>query len=65
MKISSLIAPSFWNTFNSKKPRQIDKGGRGSTKTSKNSLKVNLHCPLVYMLKRNGDIIRRIGIIIA
>ena len=44
MKLSSLIAPSFWNTFNSKKPRQIDKGGRGSTKTSKNSLKVNIHC---------------------
>ena len=44
MKISSLIAPSFWNTFNSKKPRQIDQGGRGSTKTSKNSLKVNYHC---------------------
>ena len=44
MKISSLIAPSFWNTFNSKKPIQIDKGGRGSTKTSKNSLKVDLHC---------------------
>lgn len=44
MKISSLIAPSFWKTFNSKKPIQIDKGGRGSTKTSKNSLKVNFHC---------------------
>lgn len=44
MRISELIAPSFWNTFNSKKPRQIDKGGRGSTKTSKNSLKVSFHC---------------------
>ncbi len=44
MRLSELIAPSFWNTFNSKKPRQIDKGGRGSTKTSKNSLKVNFHC---------------------
>ena len=44
MKISSLVAPSFWKTFNSKKTRQIDKGGRGSTKTSKNSLKVSLHC---------------------
>ena len=44
MKISELVAPSFWNTFNSKKPRQIDKGGRGSTKTSKNSIKVNVHC---------------------
>ena len=44
MRLSKLIAPSFWNTFNSKKPRQIDKGGRGSTKTSKNSLKVDFHC---------------------
>ena len=44
MKLSSLIAPTFWNTFNSKKPIQIDKGGRGSTKTSKNSLKVDFHC---------------------
>lgn len=44
MKISNLIAPSFWKTFNSKKPRQIDQGGRGSTKTSKNSLKVDFHC---------------------
>ena len=44
MKISEVIAPAFWKTFNSKKPRQIDKGGRGSTKTSKNALKVDLHC---------------------
>ena len=44
MKISELIAPSFHRTFNSKKPRQIDKGGRGSTKTSKNSIKVSFHC---------------------
>lgn len=44
MRISELIAPSFHNTFNSKKSRQIDKGGRGSTKTSKNSIKVNYHC---------------------
>lgn len=44
MKLSELIAPTFWNTFNSKKPRQIDKGGRGSTKTSKNALKVDFHC---------------------
>ena len=44
MRLSELIAPSFWNTFNSKKPRQIDKGGRGSTKTSKNSIKIPFHC---------------------
>ena len=45
MKISlkSLIAPHFWNTFNSKITHQIDKGGRGSTKTSKNCLKVVYH----------------------
>ena len=44
MLLSELIAPSFHRTFNSKKPKQIDKGGRGSTKTSKNSLKVAFHC---------------------
>jgi phage terminase large subunit len=45
MKISlrSLIAPHFWNTFNSKITHQIDKGGRGGTKTSKNCLKVGYH----------------------
>ena len=45
MKISlkSLIAPHFWNTFNSKITHQIDKGGRGGTKTSKNCLKVVYH----------------------
>lgn len=46
MKISlkSILAPHFWKTFLSKKPHQIDKGGRGSTKTSKNALKVCFHC---------------------
>ena len=44
MKLSELIAPSFRNTFNSKRSRQIDKGGRGSTKTSKNSIKIPFHC---------------------
>lgn len=44
MSLKEIIAPSFWKTFKSKKSRQIDKGGRGSTKTSKNSLKVNYHC---------------------
>ena len=44
MRLKDLIAPSFWKTFKSKKPRQIDKGGRGSTKTSKNSLKIGYHC---------------------
>lgn len=44
MNISTLIAPHFYKTFNSKIRHQIDKGGRGSTKTSKNSLKIITHC---------------------
>lgn len=44
MKLKQVIAPTFWKSFKSKKSRQIDKGGRGSTKTSKNSLKVVYHC---------------------
>ena len=44
MRLKEVIAPTFWKTFKSKKPKQIDKGGRGSTKTSKNSLKVCFHC---------------------
>ena len=44
VNIRDLIAPHFWNTFNSKKTHQIDKGGRGSTKTSKDSLKVSVFC---------------------
>jgi phage terminase large subunit len=43
MRLSSEIAPHFHRTFKSKKPHQIDKGGRGSTKTSKNGLKVGYH----------------------
>ena len=44
VRLSELISPAFINTFKSKKARQIDKGGRGSTKTSKNALKVSYHC---------------------
>lgn len=44
MNLKEVVAPTFWKTFKSKKARQIDKGGRGSTKTSKNSLKVDFHC---------------------
>ena len=44
MSLKQLIAPTFWKTFKSKKSRQIDKGGRGSTKTSKNALKIVYHC---------------------
>lgn len=43
-QLSKIVAPSFWKTFKSKKPRQIDKGGRGSTKTSKNAIKIPFHC---------------------
>ena len=39
--IKNIIAPHFYNTFNSKKPHQIYKGGRGSTKTSMLSLKIS------------------------
>lgn len=42
--IKNIIAPHFWNTFNSKKAHQIDDGGRASTKTSKNALKIAYHC---------------------
>ena len=41
-KLSDLIAPHFHKTFNSKATNQVDVGGRGSTKTSKNALKIGL-----------------------
>lgn len=44
VRLKEIIAPHFWNTFNSKIMHQIDKGGRGSTKTSKDSLKIAFHC---------------------
>ena len=44
VRLKEIIAPHFWNTFNSKITHQIDKGGRGSTKTSKNGIKVSLFC---------------------
>ena len=44
VSLKSLVAPHFWSTFNSKITHQIDKGGRGSTKTSKDALKVVTHC---------------------
>lgn len=43
IKIRELIAPHFWNSFKSKALHQIDQGGRGSTKTSKNALKICYH----------------------
>lgn len=44
INLSEIIAKPFHKTFTSKIDKQIDKGGRGSTKTSKNSLKVLYHC---------------------
>lgn len=40
VRLRDLIAPHFWNSFNSRKTHQIYKGGRGSTKTSMVALKV-------------------------
>jgi len=34
IKIKEIIAPHFWDTFNSKQTNQIYKGGRSSTKSS-------------------------------
>ena len=44
ISIKNIIAPHFWGTFNSKTPHQIDQGGRGSTKTSKDAAKIVTHC---------------------
>ena len=41
VSIRDLIAPHFWNTFNSKKPHQIYAGGRASTKTSQLAIKID------------------------
>lgn len=43
IKLSEIIAKPFHKTFLSKVDHQIDQGGRGSTKTSKNALKVVYH----------------------
>ena len=40
IKIRDIIAPHFWNNFNSKKTNQIFEGGRNSTKTSMISIKI-------------------------
>lgn len=44
INLKEIIAPHFWDTFRSKQPHQIDLGGRASTKTSKNAIKVVFHC---------------------
>lgn len=41
VSIRDIIAPHFWNTFNSKKPHQIYAGGRASTKTSQLAIKID------------------------
>lgn len=41
ISIKDIIAPHFYSTFNSKKPHQIYKGGRGSTKTSMIAIKIS------------------------
>jgi phage terminase large subunit len=61
--LRDLIAPHFYKTFNSKKPHQIYKGGRGSTKTSMISLKTDdfnleyLNCNAI-IIKRYQNTIR-------
>lgn len=44
INIKDIIAPHFYKTFNSHKMHQIYKGGRGSTKTSMESIKVVYNC---------------------
>ena len=64
VRLSEIIAPFFHKTFLSKKPNQIDSGGRASTKTSKNALKVVYHilnekdCSAI-VLRRHTNKIRR------
>lgn len=61
--LKDIIAPHFYKTFNSKKPHQIYKGGRGSTKTSMISLKTDdfnleyLNCNAI-IIKRYQNTIR-------
>ena len=61
--LKDIVAPHFYNTFNSKKPHQIYKGGRGSTKTSMIALKIdtfnieNKECNAI-VIKRYQNTIR-------
>lgn len=43
VSLREIVAPHFWATFKSRAMHQIDKGGRGSTKTSKNAIKICYH----------------------
>lgn len=64
IKLSDHLIPQFRGIFLSKKSHQIDKGGRSSSKTSKNALKVVYHliseeqCSIVVM-RRHSNKIRR------
>lgn len=44
IKIRDIIAPHFWNVFNSRKTNQIYKGGRNSTKSSMIAIKIVNSC---------------------
>lgn len=44
VSIRDIIAPHFYSTFNSKKPNQVYKGGRSSTKSSMISIKIVYNC---------------------
>jgi phage terminase large subunit len=57
IRLSEQIAPHFHKTFHSKITHQIDIGGRGSTKTSKNALKIAYS--MVYEQNCNCIAIRR------
>ena len=64
VRLREIVAPHFWSTFKSKVTHQIDKGGRGSTKTSKNALKIVYHCLTekdcsVVVLRRHQNQLRK------
>ena len=44
IKIRDIIAPHFYNTFNSKRTNQVYKGGRNSTKSSMIAIKIVYNC---------------------
>lgn len=62
VSIKSIIAPHFWNTFNSKKTNQIYEGGRNSTKTSMIAIKIvynclnNINCSAVALRNHKTDL---------
>lgn len=62
IKIRDIIAPHFWNVFNSKKTNQIYKGGRNSTKSSMIAIKIvnccleNDNCSAVALRNHKTDL---------